>query len=180
MRVLISEDQEQLQTLMQLMMRKWGYESDAASNGLEAFFLAKNNHYDLCIMDLKMPVMDGYEATRKIRSELPFFPILALTGNPDSEKDDCMITGMDDFLRKPCDNNDLKQKIVELTVKPVKVEIKCEKMIISSDMPADKEELQELIELKKKGLAKYKLAGSETIFILNENIQENNLHDIIG
>ena len=65
MRVLISEDQAQFQTLMKIMMRKWGYETDIASNGLEAFNLAKENQYDICLMDLKMPVMDGYEATKK-------------------------------------------------------------------------------------------------------------------
>jgi CheY-like chemotaxis protein len=72
-------------------------------------------------MDLKMSVMDGYETTNKIRNELPYLPILALTGNPESDKEKCLKTGMDDFLKKPFDISELRQKITDLTVKTIKL-----------------------------------------------------------
>lgn len=179
MKVLISEDQPQLQTLMKLMMRKWGYEADIASNGLEAFNLAKENQYDVCIMDLKMPIMDGYKATKKIRNELSFLPILALTGNPVSEKEKCLKVGMDDFLKKPCNNSELRQKIAELTIKTIKLDIEHDKIKITKEMPMDSKHLQELRELDKKGLTKLTFTGSGHEFIVHKNVQNKISYDFI-
>jgi CheY-like chemotaxis protein len=150
MKVLISEDQPHLQTIMKSMMRKWGYEADITSNGLEAFNLAKEKQYDICIMDLKMPVMDGYEATNKIRNELPYLPILALTGNPESEKEKCFKAGMDDFLKKPFNISELQQKIIDLTVKTRQLNTEHEKFSIIKELRIDSEHFKELSKLNKK------------------------------
>lgn len=118
MRVLIAEDTPLLQEMICEFMDCWGYEFDLANNGLEAVNLAKarDGHYDICLMDIDMPVMDGCEATREIRKQIKYFPIIALSGN---ERIGAIYPeiGIDDFLEKPYSMDTLHDKIDELTVK---------------------------------------------------------------
>ena len=91
-----------LQTMAGNIMDHWGFDFDIASNGQEAVEQAQlyDGEYDLCLMDIDMPVMNGLEATKIIRRKLNYFPIMALTGNP-SVKEKSFEIGMDDFLEKP-------------------------------------------------------------------------------
>lgn len=83
MRILIAEDDPAIQFLAKELMEHWGFDYDLVSNGQEAVEQAKINEgeYDLCLMDIDMPIMNGLEATKIIRRNLNYFPIMALTGN---------------------------------------------------------------------------------------------------
>ena len=74
----------------------------------------KGGAYDLCLMDIDMPIMDGLQATKIIRNELKYFPIMALTGNLGAKKR-YLETGMDDFLEKPYSIDNLHGKIILAT-----------------------------------------------------------------
>ncbi len=83
---------------------KLGYQANAVPNGAEAVQAVEQGSYDLVLMDCEMPVMDGYEATRRIRAARPAFPIIALTADAMSgDRDRCLSEGMDDYLAKPVD-----------------------------------------------------------------------------
>ena len=105
--ILLVEDNAVNQQVAVAILHKQGYKVDIAGNGVQALSLFRSNKYDAILMDCQMPVMDGFEATRKIRlieSELELFPtpIIALTANAlDSDRDACLSSGMNDFLVKP-------------------------------------------------------------------------------
>ena len=118
MKILIVEDNLQLQKSVCLLMDSWGFEFDVANNGQEAIerVAANEGEYDLCLMDIDMPVMNGYEAALAIRRDFSYFPIMALSGNA-SIKETYAKAGMDDYLEKPASANMLLDKINELTIK---------------------------------------------------------------
>jgi CheY-like chemotaxis protein len=124
MRILIAEDDSALQMMAGRLMGRWGFKFDMASNGQEAVDHAQINEgqYDLCLMDIDMPIMNGLEATKIIRQNLKYFPIMALTGNLRA-KEEYLAIGMDGFLEKPYSIDNLYQKINELTVKSYKFKI---------------------------------------------------------
>jgi CheY-like chemotaxis protein len=78
--------------------------------------LLRSRHYDLVLMDIQMPVMDGYEATRIIRREMrSSIPIIALTAHAmKDEREKCLALGMDEFVAKPFDAKKLAETIVRL------------------------------------------------------------------
>lgn len=179
MRILVAEDNSPLQRLAGRLLTTLGFEFDIASNGQEAVNYAIMNAYDLCLMDIDMPIMDGFEATRIIRSEVKYFPIMALSGNLHA-KDRYLETGMDDFLEKPYCINDFKYKIENLTTKVEKIYLSEDKLILAKETPMNREELLDLVELKKKGLTKLKLVGLGATFVVHRNIQNKISHDIVG
>ncbi|HEY9773745.1 MAG TPA: response regulator [Planktothrix sp.] len=110
--ILVVEDDRSMRWLLQKQLEKLDYESDAASNGQEAVLKLTKAPYRLIIMDISMPVMDGLEATRRIRAReqennLPRTPIVAVTGA--SEREDCMLAGVDDFYEIPLSIDDMRQ-----------------------------------------------------------------------
>ena len=181
MNILIAEDNQSIQALNARLMNRWGFEFDVASNGIEAVEYAKRNNgkYDLCLMDIEMPKMNGIEAARKIRDRYSYLPIMALTANDDYKRG-CFTVGMDEFVQKPCIPSQLFMIIKELTVKPISIDIHREDISITRVMPMNSEELQELRELKKKGLTKLKLVGLGHDFVVHKNIQNKISHDLIG
>ncbi len=181
MNILIAEDNHMIQELHSELMNHWGFEFDMASNGIEAVECAQRNgeKYDLCLMDVEMPRMNGIEATRKIRERCSYFPIMALTANS-SYKNECLAAGMDEFAQKPCLPDQLFRIIKELTVKPVSVNVNCNDISLTKVKPMNSEELQELRELKKQGLTKMKLVGLGHAFIVHKNIQNKISHDLVG
>ena len=103
-RILVVEDNPVNQMLASRLLLKLGFVADVAENGIEALKKLKLTHYSLILMDLQMPLMDGLEATRCIRTlgiEDPLFkvPIVALTTCENRKL--CLEAGMDDFLSKP-------------------------------------------------------------------------------
>ena len=100
-RVLVAEDNDSNWMLMTYVLKK-DYEPVRACNGKEAVDMALTGDYALVVMDLKMPVLDGLEATRQIKAVMPNLPIIALTANAfDSDRQSAFDAGCDNFMSKP-------------------------------------------------------------------------------
>ena len=100
-RILVAEDNDSNWMLMTYVLKR-DYEPVRAKNGQEAVEMALTGDYALVIMDLKMPVMDGLEATRQIKATMPQLPIIALTANAfDSDRQSAFEAGCDNFMSKP-------------------------------------------------------------------------------
>lgn len=109
-RVLLVEDNAVNQLVAKGMLGKLGCDVLLAKHGAEALNLLEIHAVDLVLMDCNMPIMDGYEATRRIRQKPEFagLPIIALTANALSdERERCRVAGMDDYLAKPFRKNEL-------------------------------------------------------------------------
>jgi PAS domain S-box-containing protein len=104
-RILVAEDNAINRIVALAQLAKLGYQADAVIDGAEAIKALGHRRYDLVLMDCGMPVMDGFEATRRIRkSGNPHIPIVALTASTMSgDQDRCIREGMNDFLSKPVD-----------------------------------------------------------------------------
>ncbi len=103
-RILVAEDSKANQLIATTMLRQAGYQVDIAENGREAVAAVEKTAYDAILMDLRMPLMDGLEATRLIRERKSQeeLPVIALTANVfGSDVDRCFEAGMNDFLSKP-------------------------------------------------------------------------------
>jgi signal transduction histidine kinase/CheY-like chemotaxis protein len=103
-RLLVAEDNQINLRLITLMLQKFGYRADVAANGVEALQAMQRQAYDIILMDVQMPEMDGMEATRRIRQEknAPQPYIIAVTANVlDDDRRQYMAAGMDAFLAKP-------------------------------------------------------------------------------
>jgi CheY-like chemotaxis protein len=181
MNILIAEDAPIIQMAHAAAMEKWGFEYDLAADGKEAIDYAKANHgrYDLCIMDVSMPKVDGLLATRVIRKEVSYFPILGYSSEP-LMREKCLESGMDEFLRKPCAPDRLLDVIEELTNKPVLARVEDDGISILKVMPMNADELKELRDLKKNGLTKLKLVGLDHWFIVHKNIQNKISPDLVA
>ena len=107
--ILVAEDDEINQQLAIRLLAKLGYAADIASNGKEALDMVSEKNYDIILMDVLMPEMDGFEATKMIRLCLDVQPlIIAVTASAMSgDKDNCLEAGMDDYICKPIIIEDL-------------------------------------------------------------------------
>jgi CheY-like chemotaxis protein len=112
-RILLAEDNITNQRLAVLLLRKMGIDADAVANGKEALQALSKTPYDLVLMDVQMPEMDGHEATRAIRSEGSHvlnhtIPVIAMTAFAmKGDREACLEAGMDDYLSKPIRLDDL-------------------------------------------------------------------------
>ena len=111
-RILVAEDNAVNQKLIARLLEKKGHRVDVVANGREAVHAVTRIGYDLVLMDVQMPEMDGLEATRQIRaadrSEVARIPIIALTANAmQGDQERCLSAGMDDYLAKPVKPVDL-------------------------------------------------------------------------
>jgi CheY-like chemotaxis protein len=118
-KVLVVEDVALNQLLMKTILDDFGFERDIAINGKMAIEKLEKNTYDIILMDLQMPEMNGFEATHYIRNTMKSkIPIIALTADVttvDVEK--CKAAGMNDYVAKPIDENILYTKIINLVNK---------------------------------------------------------------
>ncbi|MDH5179312.1 MAG: fused response regulator/phosphatase [Gammaproteobacteria bacterium] len=113
MKVLVVDDEQANRLILQAMLKKSGHVVIEASNGEEAVRLFRQESPDIILMDVMMPVLDGYEATRQIKQETrSFVPIIFLTAITDEDAlVECISSGGDDFLTKPYNRTILQAKI---------------------------------------------------------------------
>jgi signal transduction histidine kinase/CheY-like chemotaxis protein/HPt (histidine-containing phosphotransfer) domain-containing protein len=121
--ILIVDDNKLNQQIAQELLHEKGIITEVANDGLEAIELVSCNHFDVVLMDVQMPILDGLEATRLIRISKPSseLPIIAMTANATKrERERCLSSGMDDFIAKPIQpkkiNNLLAQWLQQKTV----------------------------------------------------------------
>jgi DNA-binding response OmpR family regulator len=180
MKILIVEDNLALQNSVGMLMKHWGFDFDVADNGQEAVdrAVANEGKYDLFLMDAEMPIMNGCEATRAIRQNLSYFPIMAYSGNY-LYRDEFFKAGADDFIEKPCSPDKLLAKIRELAVKSYKFEFNGNDLLLKKEMPMDQQHAKELRELAKQNLCKMTLKGHDLAVIVHKNVPNKIAHDFI-
>jgi signal transduction histidine kinase/CheY-like chemotaxis protein len=102
-KALVAEDNVTNQTLLKFILQQWNLDYDLAESGKQALELINKNKYDLVLMDIQMPVMDGYEAAKRIRKEInSVIPIIAMTAHVlPTEREKCIQSGMNDYISKP-------------------------------------------------------------------------------
>ena len=112
LRILLAEDHVVNQKVMKLMLERLGYRTDIVANGAEVLLSFKRRDYDVILMDIQMPEMNGIEATHRLRADLPPARqprIIALTANAlGGEREEYLAAGMDDYLSKPVNVTDIR------------------------------------------------------------------------
>jgi len=113
LRILLAEDHLVNQKMTLLILKRMGYQAEVASNGIEVLSALRRQSYDVILMDIQMPEMDGLAATRQICEEWEPHQrprIIAMTANAmQSDRQSCMEAGMDDYLSKPVSRDALAQ-----------------------------------------------------------------------
>jgi CheY-like chemotaxis protein len=105
LRILLAEDNPVNQKLALRLLERMGYHADVVGNGLEAIASIERSAYDVILMDVQMPELDGLEATRRIRRRWPGETgprVVAMTANAmEGDRETCLAAGMDDYISKP-------------------------------------------------------------------------------
>ena len=116
LRILLAEDNSVNQKVALLLLERLGYAADVAENGLEVLAALRRQDYDVILMDVQMPEMDGLEAARRIAAEPPRGRrprIIAITANAlRGDRDACLAAGMEDYLSKPILLDDLRATLL--------------------------------------------------------------------
>ena len=121
LRILLAEDNVVNQKLALRLLQQMGYRADLASNGVEAIESVERQTYDVVLMDVQMPEMDGLEASRRITAALP--PgrrprIVAMTANAmQGDREMCLAAGMDDYIAKPIRVDELVEALLHLSAR---------------------------------------------------------------
>jgi len=115
LKILLAEDNRVNQKIAKIILQKLGYEVDVADNGLEVLLSLEQQRYDVILMDIQMPEMDGLTATKEIiqryAASRPI--IIAMTANAiEGDKEVCLAAGMDDYLSKPINRELLAEKLI--------------------------------------------------------------------
>lgn len=116
-RVLLVEDNEMNRDMLSRRLRKKGYEVEMALDGAQGVEMARRGTYDIMLMDMSLPVIDGWEATRQLRAapETRDIPIIALTAHAMAgDRDRAMEAGCSDYETKPVELDRLLQKMTAL------------------------------------------------------------------
>jgi CheY-like chemotaxis protein len=123
LRILLAEDNVVNQKLALRLLQQMGYRADVASNGIEAIECCARQPYDVVLMDVQMPEMDGLEATRRIVTRWPSPAtrprILAMTANAmQGDREECLAAGMDDYVTKPIRVDALVAALNQIVARP--------------------------------------------------------------
>ncbi|MEO6187674.1 MAG: response regulator, partial [Ginsengibacter sp.] len=116
-KILVAEDNEINQSLIKHLFKNWSLACDIVNNGKEAIDILQTKTYNLVLMDIQMPEMDGYTATREIRDDLKLeIPIVAMTAHAFAgEREKCLSYGMNDYISKPIREDELRNLISQFT-----------------------------------------------------------------
>lgn len=133
-KIMIVEDNLMNQKLASIILQNNGFDIIIATNGKKALEILKGQTVDLILMDIQMPVMDGYKTAKAIREELKITtPIIATTAHALSgEKEKCIQAGMDDYLSKPFKESDLLNKIAMWAQRKVQVSAETDEAITTA------------------------------------------------
>ncbi|ASP39583.1 hypothetical protein CHH28_13245 [Bacterioplanes sanyensis] len=115
-RALVAEDNTISRMLCQRFLKNLGIQTELVDNGLQALEKARQQHFDVILMDCQMPIMDGFEATRQIRRDSlnQATPIMALTGlSGEDERQACLGAGMNDFIGKPFTQTQIQSTLLQ-------------------------------------------------------------------
>jgi CheY-like chemotaxis protein/nitrogen-specific signal transduction histidine kinase len=117
LRILVAEDNIMNQHLIKYLLQNWGFRFDLVFNGIQAIEALKKQDYDLVLMDIQMPEMDGHMATRNIRNGLrSSVPVIAMTAHAmEGEREKCINSGMNDYISKPLNEENLLDMIIKYT-----------------------------------------------------------------
>ena len=119
--ILLAEDHAINQKLALQMLKKMGYRADVAANGIEVLEAMARQPYDVVLMDVQMPEMDGLEATRRLRQQSPNGKrvyIVAMTANAmQGDREECLEVGMDDYVSKPVQVKELQMALERAAVR---------------------------------------------------------------
>jgi len=118
--ILLVEDDPRLQALGRKVLERQGYQVTLAGDGEQAVTATATGTFDLVLMDLSMPKMDGHQATRLIKARTPQLPIVAVTAHAmASDRERCIESGFDTFLAKPYQIPDLLAVVESFAPRPV-------------------------------------------------------------
>lgn len=150
--ILVVEDNDLNRKIVSQMLLNFGFQVREAINGLECLKILQDHHFDLILMDMQMPIMDGYEATRFIRDmeSQKSIPIIAMTAHAlTGDREKCLAAGCTSYIAKPFKTDELIQEICrhlnESTHQPVKSQSGMHQHLIEQLMPEFLEQLDELI-----------------------------------
>ena len=180
MNILIAEDTPLFQAAHAFSMKRWGFAYDMAGNGVEAVNYARANiaRYDLCIMDVEIPIMDGIEAVRMFRRCAKYLPVLGYSSDPE-QRENCLRAGMDAFEEKPCPPERLLAIIRELTTKRLSARIETD-TVFHWGIADECRGTEGTPRNKKQGLTKLKVVRLPGSFVVHKNIQNKISHDLIA
>jgi CheY-like chemotaxis protein len=109
--ILLVDDSDVNLRIASLMLKKLGHQADIATNGIEAIEALENQSYDIVLMDIQMPEMDGLEATKIIRQRWHQGPKIIVITSLNNYREICLEAGADDFLTKPLGIKELRESI---------------------------------------------------------------------
>jgi len=179
MKILIAENNPTIRMHHREQLIAWGYDVDLATNGKEAvdYVHMSRMNYDLCLMDMNLPVMDGIEAIQMIRHGTGYLPVIACSTSPEY-KMRCLEAGADEFLVAPFDSEGLRETLEEFSVKRVVLYLEEENLSICAVGPADSAELHELRRLNKKGLTKFMMEDVSCHFVAHQGVRHKLFDDL--
>ena len=148
-KILLAEDDFDFGTILKQYLEISGFEVVWAKNGQEAFNVFKENQFDICVLDVMMPILDGFSLAKKIIDINPEIPFLFLTAKSLKEdKIKGLKLGADDYIIKPCEADELVLRIQNILKRSHLISIKSNEIIVIGNYKFDIENLQLIHDFK--------------------------------
>lgn len=190
LKILVVDDIEQNTELVELLLKNEGHSVSAAYNGKEAVRKVQSNEFDLILMDVQMPILDGLQATRAIRQyetddNLPRTPILALTASVfEEDKNSAKAAGMDGFISKPIEFNQMMEEIKRvLNLSGSSLQSSPNVLKKDSKIPRDVERIGELIRLILDSFQRGSIEEAclnELLSLLTSEVEEKQIESLLS